>query len=76
VADIVRSAYHHRVDIRIAERSLRTIEDMLQLQARRAEERQQAVNQGLEHFVVMQQAKSKLVVEAITTPNSTFQARG
>jgi hypothetical protein len=48
----------------------------LQLQARRAEERQQAVNQGLEHFVVMQQAKSKLVVEAITTPNSTFQARG
>lgn len=47
-------------------RSLRTIEDMMRLQTERAQRQRQAVSEGLEEFVRMEEAKTKIAIRAIT----------
>ena len=63
------------MDIRSAPRSLRSLQELIQLQQQRAQERQQAINEGLEQFVVTQEAKSKLAIRAITDPPARFEAQ-
>lgn len=56
-------------------RSMRGIHDLLQLQAQRMQRQREAVNQGLEHFVQTEEAKTKLTIAAITDAGGVLRAQ-
>ena len=55
-------------------RSMRSIQDLLQLQTERMQRQREAVNQALEHFVQTEVAKTKLAIAAISDTGGTLRA--
>lgn len=49
--------------------------DLMALQAQRAQQRQQAINEGIEQFVKVQEVKSKIAIQAITTDSTPLRAK-
>lgn len=51
------------------------MEDLFALQAARSQERLQAVKEGLEEFVRFNQAKSEIVIKAVTEPRPRLDVK-
>ena len=63
------------MELRPTARALRTIDDLMHQQTQRAQRQQDAVNQGLEHFVRTEEAKTKIAIRSITAGAGELRAQ-